>query len=290
MTHVHRRLLPFTAALLLTAAPALAACSVEDVAEAFGPRPDSDVLSLAQRADADASALADTAPEIAELRRGHADRLYAEIERLCGLHEDGSVPDSCAVERTTPDPGELPDESGKLLLDSRTFNLGGLSGVPDESAALVTGQTIELAAFAEPVTLPEPFPLTEEEDRVAAEQLLAWEHAAVYGLGQATAFLPAERAGQLGELAAAHNERILGLQVLLEPEGEVLAAPGYEFETLPAPTDATSAGDFLLALEGDTVQLWHALAAEASDPLWLEWAVVGAAHARAAAQEQDLLV
>lgn len=289
MTHVHRRLIPLTAALLLTAAPALAACSVEDAVQVFGPRPDSDVLSLAQRADTDAAALADTAPELAELRRGHADRLYEEIERLCGVHEDGRVPHSCAVKRTTPDARELPDESSELLRDSRTLNLGRMADVPDESVTLVTGQTIELSALAEPVTLPGAFPLTDDEDQAAAEQLLSWEHAAAHGLGQAAAFLPTDQAGLIKELADARNERILGLQTLLEPDGEVLAAPGYEFEALPAPTDASSAESFLLDLENDTVQLWHSLAAEAQDPLWLEWSVVGAAHARSAAQAQDLV-
>ncbi|AGF72732.1 hypothetical protein A605_08650 [Corynebacterium halotolerans YIM 70093 = DSM 44683] len=279
---MHRRLITLATVALLTAAPALSACSVDDVIGVFGPRADAEVLSLAQRADTDAAALAETAPETAELRRRHANQLYAEIDRLCGVRDDGRVPDSCAVERTTPevgstDPGEVLDRSHELILEEMT-------GLPDGSVALVTGQAIDLAALADPVELPEAFELTDREDVAAAQELLAWEHAASYGLGLASAYLSADQVDALAELADAHDERVLGLRALLEPSGQApVAAPGYELEAFPAPTDPASAAEFITSLEADTVQLWHAAAADAHTAQWREWSVAGAAHAQDAA-------
>lgn len=290
MTHVHRRLTTLSAVLLLTVAPALSACGVDDVIEALGPSPDTDVLALAQRADADAAALAQTSPETAELRRLHADQLYAEIDRLCGVRDDGSVPDSCVVERTVPDASGLPDDPSGVLDDSIALHLEELSDVPDESVALVTGQAIELAALADPVELPGFVELTNPEDIAAAQELLAWEHAAFHGLGLAAAFVDPGQSSELSALADAHQERILGLRALLEPAGQApAAAPGYELEGFPPPSDGPSATEFITSLEADTVQLWHATAAEARTSGWRGWVVGGAAHARDAAGEHHFV-
>ncbi len=281
---MHRRLITLSAALLLTTAPALSACSVDDVVEVFGPRADAEVLSLAQRADADADALAQTAPETAELRRLHSDQLYAEIDRLCGVRDDGRVPDSCAVERAVPETAGLPDDPDEVRNDSLDLNLKEMPALPEETVALVTGQAIDLAALDDPVELPGPFSLSNPADLSAAQELLAWEYAASYGLGLAAAFISPEETPALSELSDAHNERILGLRALLEPGGNApVAAPGYELESITAPTGQASAAALVTSLGADTVQLWHAAAAEARTPQWRAWAVSGAAHAQAAA-------
>jgi len=159
---------------VLLALPFLASCTVDDVVEAFGPRPDSQLVELADLAHADG-------------RTGHADELAAEITRLCGTHADGTVPESCSYT-----PGEA------TAADAFTATVDAVDEVPDDSRDLIARQAVQLAGDAE---LPAVELSTEAAEQ--ARTLLRAEYAATSGLGTARAFLPAEQVDPLIDAADA---------------------------------------------------------------------------------------
>lgn len=271
---MYRRLLPLST-LTVAAIPLLSSCAVVD---ALGPRPNSELLVLAEQAVVDETAHAQNQPAYAELRARQADELIAEITRLCGTSPAGEVPETCEVDR-----GELagsaeagPTEPEQAL----TLTLSSLDELPGESTELVTAHAVDLAGADGDTTLPQPPAVTAEEDLTAARQLLEQEYAVEYGLGVAGAFIAPADQELLDSTLSAVRERILSLQLLLEPTGPVPAArPGYEFTVAPEPLDPASAGNYVRAAAADEVLRWQAAAADAASAQWRDFAVATAAHA-----------
>lgn len=231
----HRR-----SAALLTVAVAsvgLSSCT-------FGPRPNPELLELAQQATADG-------------RTAHADALYAEIERLCGLDEQGEVPTSCEVEHSAGDLRPSPAPLGAYL-DAQ---------VPEESVDLVTLQAVELAS-QDTSELPAT-EVTDPEDQELVREVLRTEHAAVYGLEAARAY--ASDPDYVDRLVDKHEQRV---DVLSEavPDAPVAAA-GYTF-------GAMELDDALVEhIERSTADAWAAAAADATSVEGRSLLVQGAGRA-----------
>lgn len=277
---MNRRLTALLAAPLLTAV--LSSCAaLDDVVEQFGPRPNAAVLELAQRASADADA--DTASPTATLRAGHATELFEEVERLCGVGEDGATPPSCDIDAAT---GEVDASAGDdAALDGY---LAALPRVPAESVDLVVSQAVDLAAAPSSTELPDlPAPLepVTAADAETLRGLLADEHAAVYALDIAQAYLDDAGDARVADLIDAHEQRITVLTRTLEPTGETpVAAPGYAFDGVTAPTDQAQAGQLVDRIAETTDLTWRNAAADAGSLATREWLVRLAGHAAKAAQ------
>lgn len=228
-----------SAALLVAAVAAgsLGACT-------FGPRPDAELLELAQQATADG-------------RSAHADALYAEIERLCGVDEQGEVPTSCEVEHTAGQLRPSPAPLGAYLE----------AQVPEESVDLVTSQAIELASLDSselPATV-----VTDPEDQELVRKVLRQEHAAVYGLEASRAF--ASDPEWVDTLVEKHEQRVSVLSEAV-PDAPVAAA-GYTF-------GGAELGDALVEhIEDSTADAWAAAAADATSPEGRSLLVQGAGRA-----------
>jgi len=220
---VNRRLLPFVLV------PLLASCSVE----MLGPRPNPELSTLADQAHATG-------------RAADAAELEAEIARLCGTHEDGTVPTSC-------DYAPTPVEEA----DAFEVTVAAVDDVPAESRDLVARQAVALAAGkAAPVTLSE----------AAAEQaraLLRTEYAHVYGLQVAQAFH-----GDVEILIDAAETRITALREVLAPAGDVpVAEPGYAVSGELSPGDE----GFVTALVAERDAAWLNAVSDADDDGWRAW-------------------
>lgn len=226
----------------------------------FGPQPNEQVSALADRATTDSETWTG---EAAEVRTRHAAELSAEIARLCGQHEDGTTPDSCAWSPTDTTPGEVSD--------SLTVTVESLDVVPVESRDLLAQQATELAGLVEPVTLPGPIELTPE----AAEQardLLRAEFATAYGLEVARAF---HSASSVDARLDAGEERIALLREILTPLDDVpVAAAGYELSSGLSPEDPA----FVDKLHDDLVATWQGALGDATGAQWQGWLARGAAH------------
>ena len=220
---MNRRLLPFVLV------PLLASCSVE----MLGPRPNPELSTLADQAHATG-------------RAADAAELEAEIARLCGTHEDGTVPTSC-------DYAPTPVEEA----DAFEVTVAAVDDVPAESRDLVARQAVALAAGeAAPVPLPE----------AAAEQaraLLRTEYAHVYGLQVAQAFH-----GDVETLIDAAEMRITALREVLAPAGDVpVAEPGYAVSGELSPGDE----GFVTALVAERDAAWLNAVSDADDDGWRAW-------------------
>lgn len=274
---MNRRLLPL-ASLLLAAIPVLSSCAVVDL---LGPRPNADLLELAEQATIDEHVLADVAPELAALRGEQATALYAEIERLCGRDQSGELPETCAVDTDGLLTPETDTEPAEVVLErALAGHLAAGDEVPAESVDLVTIQSVELAGADEDTELDE-LPMVEDEDDLeAARALLEQEFAAEYGLGVARAFIDPVRATLLDTQLQAHRERILALQAILSPTGELpLPQAGYEFSVGPVPEDSASAAEYAAAVGRDATARWQTAASAAESEPWREFSVNAAAHA-----------
>lgn len=220
---MNRRLLPFVLV------PLLASCSVE----MLGPRPNPELSTLADQAHATG-------------RAADAAELEAEIARLCGTHEDGTVPTSCDY---APTPVEQ--------ADAFEVTVAAVDDVPAESRDLVARQAVALAAGEAA-----PVPLSE----AAAEQaraLLRTEYAHVYGLQVAQAFH-----GDVETLIDAAETRITALREVLAPAGDVpVAEPGYAVSGELSPGDE----GFVTALVAERDATWLNAVSDADDDGWRAW-------------------
>lgn len=220
---MNRRLLPFVLV------PLLASCSVE----MLGPRPNPELSTLADQAHATG-------------RAADAAELEAEIARLCGTHEDGTVPTSC-------DYAPTPVEEA----DAFEVTVAAVDDVPAESRDLVARQAVALAAGEAA-----PAPLSE----AAAEQaraLLRTEYAHVYGLQVAQAFH-----GDVETLIDAAETRITALREVLAPAGDVpVAEPGYAVSGELSPGDE----GFVTALVAERDATWLNAVSDADDDGWRAW-------------------
>lgn len=220
---MNRRLLPFVLV------PLLASCSVE----MLGPRPNPELSTLADQAHATG-------------RAADAAELEAEIARLCGTHEDGTVPTSC-------DYAPTPVEEA----DAFEVTVAAVDDVPDGSRDLIARQAVALASG-------ESGGMELSEAAAAqARELLQGEYAHVYGLEVAQAF----HSGTAPLIDAA-DLRIAALQNVLDPTGDVpVAAPGYEVAVDAQPSDE----GFIDALLAERDAAWLRAVAEAGDDGWRAW-------------------
>jgi hypothetical protein len=97
------------------------------------------------------------------------------------------------------------------------------------------------------------------------QRALAAEHAAVWALQLATAFLPAELAGQVAEAAAAHRARRDTVDRLLRDRGAVPVAPEAAYATPVPVTDRNSALVLLVTAESDVAAGWRSLIERTDD-------------------------
>lgn len=277
--YVNRRLTAFLLAPLL--AVTLSACTAADrIVEQFGPRPHPAVLDLAHRAEADAGSGTATA----ELRAGHAEELFTEVQRLCGVDETGTTPDSCAFERGVTNTPAPTKDSGEAALAEY---LQAIPRVPQESVDLLVSQAVDLAGVTTGEELPElpaPRESLTESDADTLRELADGEHAAIYALDIAQAYLDETGDAQAAALIVAAEERLAVLNQTLTSTGAVpLPAPGYDFAGDP-PVDATMAVDLLNRVAADVDAAWRRAAAGTTDPAGREWLIQIAGHAAAAAR------
>lgn len=243
---MNRRL---TFAAFLVCVPLLASCAVVDF---FGPRPDSALVELAQTAQADAKESEDSS--YAQLRRTQSEELFAEINRLCGLEEDGQVPDTCVIEDTDPagPAGSREDAVAQLVELAEK--------VPEDSRPLLIDQAIALADGD--AALPE----TPDEDMLGeARRLLEFEYSTVYGLDVAEA-----HGADVDTVA--HEELIVQLQEFIGEDAPV-ADPAY---TATWPDDST-AQEFADELVQSSRDSFEAAAVTAKDSQWRSWLIHAAA-------------
>lgn len=234
------------------AGAAFTACSP---AEVFGPRPDPELVQLAQQAEADAAA-ADG--EVAALREEHAAELYTEIARLCGLDESGAPPSSCAVDDPDPAPEASPVPLGRYL--------EVVDDVPEQSRDLVVDQAIDLAVLDSSEA---PATAVDEDDHGLVAKMIEREHAAVYGLKSARAFA-SEPAG-VDELVERHQARLLSAQQTI-PDPPVAAA-GY------TGADVSAGDEFIRTEEDNLIAAWRAAAADSTTEQGRALLIAGAADA-----------
>ncbi|AKK09048.1 hypothetical protein CTEST_08090 [Corynebacterium testudinoris] len=249
MSDVNHRL---TLALVMSV-PLLASCTVDDIAMAFGPSPNAELVKIANRAAAD-----HRTEELAALE--------AEIARLCGTHADGSAPQSCAWE---PEPEKAPGGDDLSVL------IEGTGKAPAESRPLLVGLAVD-QAIEQPAGNEFPVDVDIKADVDLVREMLEQEYAAEYAIGVANAFGdPAD----VDKLREAHQLRILRLQELLAPHSVVpVAEPGYELangESLPSIKD----------IERNLELEWMASAVDAQTNAWRDWAVRGAASTRLSVQD-----
>ncbi|MGP6172937.1 DUF4439 domain-containing protein [Corynebacterium sp. A21] len=277
---MNRKLLPL-ATLMILSLPALSACAVVDL---LGPRPNSELQTLAAQAVHDEVALTEQDPAAAQLRGRQADTLLTEIQRLCGTDETGTVPTTCEVDLSGyVVPSGAPETPAEIINAALGNYVHALDAVPEQSRDLLTTQAIELAAADGDIALPDPLLITAEEDLNTARSLLEQELAAEYGLGVALAFADADTRTTIDALLSAHRERILALQLLLQDSGQVPEPQaGYEFDQAPEPVDTASARLFADTIAADTHLRWQSAAVNAESVEWRGFAVEAAAHSRVA--------
>lgn len=274
------------AAALAACALTLTACSPVDI---FGPRPNGELVALARQAEADAASL--DGP-VADIRAFHAEQLYDDITRTCGVTPDGDPPATCQVERG---PGEETGAADPAAAARALTDAAAHSRFPADSTDLVVAQAIDLAAAAEdqlPGSADEadepaggPKPITNDTAVEAATQLVNEEYAVQFGLDVASAFADDALQERIDTLRPLHDERIDALRSSfpeLPPR-----APGYEIAG-GGPTNPAEAARFVEDVESNLVEAWRAASSKAvteqSDVQWRELAIALAAHAQRAAR------
>ena len=169
-------------AVTLCALP-LTACDALDI---VGPRPNAELIALAQQAFADGQVLDDAT--LAHTRHTQATQLFNEVERLCGTTEAGEVPTTCAVERGPGEATGNADPTAAASLATAAL-LDAAANVPEDSVTLLVAQAIDLrAGQAADAADVDGEALDNEEDIEAARAMLRAEYAAQYGFAMATAY------------------------------------------------------------------------------------------------------
>ena len=263
----------------------LAACTIIPAPEA-----DPTLSALSADAHADVAELSGTDPRGAEVRERHAEALDAEIRRLCGVLEDGTVPDSCTVPEATDATVSATIGSADVLPESAELIAREVASVPQESVlkltrmhgelAVLTGTTAEPSAaetFVDDATF-DP----DSADLEAALRALEWQYSAIYGLEVAQAWADPPVATSIGEAVAGHRELAEQLRELLSgvPESRLpVPAAGYGMPEGKAPTDAGSALATAVSIETDSVFMWQADATTAEQPVWRVWCVLAGSTA-----------
>lgn len=243
---MNRRL---TLAALVACVPLMSSCAVVDF---FGPRPNAALVELAQTAQADAQASQDE--EFSQMRLTQSEALFQEINRVCGLEEDGMVPDTCTIndEEHAGPSGSAKDAVAQLveLADD----------APADSRPLLISQAISLAdGNAE-------LPAEPDEKMVAeAKQLLENEYATIYGLDVAEA-----NGAQVN--TDVHEALSLELKEVIGAEAPVSGA-SYE-ASWPDDSNAQQFADELVQASRNS---FEALAATTDDPQWRNWLIHAAA-------------
>lgn len=264
----------------MSAAAALTACSPVDV---FGPRPDTDLLTLARQAEADAGTLKGDA---AGMREFHARQLFDEITRLCGTDSTGLPPSSCEVERGPGDEAGANDPAAAAA--ALTESLVSTSGkLPDESVPLVVAQAIDLAASlpqGSDLGFPVPAePIADEALKETAAAMIKEEYAVQFGLDLASAYADDNLQARIDNLRPLHDARIDALREAFPDLPQ--RAPGYEVDG-GGPTTTAEAAAFVGDMESNLIDRWRAAASDAftedTPAQWRELIIALAAHAQRA--------
>lgn len=265
-----KKLLP--ALVALPTAVALTGCSVMDV---VGPRPNKELVGLANQAEADALS---GEVDLRELRAVQAVQLRGETLRLCGTEPDGGVPRTCAFEL---DAADLTAEPLAQLVDT---TVATAPRVPEESADLVVAQAIDAAALRPVELAPEGLSLV-DADFEPAKAALEREYALAYGLGLAEAFADSALRGRIHALASASQERAAVLESGLGAQVPVPAA-GYQVADGRPPATTAEATELVERLQREVVDGLRFSAArahaEGHGDAWRRAAILLAAQAQRA--------
>lgn len=265
-----KKLLP--ALVALPAAAALAGCSVMDV---VGPRPNAQLVSLANQAEADA--LAGDA-DLRELRAAQAGQLRGEALRLCGTAPDGEVPPTCAFEL---DAAGVTAEPLAQLVDSTVVTAPRL---PEESVDLVVAQAVDAAALRPVELAPEGLVLA-DADFEPATAALQREYALAYGLGLAEAFADGTLRGRIHSLQAASEQRVTLLESGFDTDIPVAPA-GFQVAGGQPPANTAEAAELVERLQCEVVEGLRFTAARAHrenhGEAWRRAAILLAAQAQRA--------
>lgn len=224
------------------------------VAEAMGPKPNQALVNLAHYAEtksADDSDVTDSGSH--ELLAAQSAELYTEIERLCGLREDGTTPPSCARDKMTPSDDETLSSLTPVEAIAHSAH-----DVPAESRPLLATQAADLAALAPEQDLPE-LPVLEPGPAIElATQQLEWEYSQVYGLDFARAFLEGESVTAVDAQIKEMESRIDVLRAALA-NAESIPVPqaAYTSEGSQLPTDPASATAFVAQLSKSEGTFWR---------------------------------
>ncbi|MCQ9371009.1 ferritin-like domain-containing protein [Corynebacterium sp. 35RC1] len=262
---------PIAAVSLILLPLGLAGCSVLDPQ----PLPDAHLAALAATAQAD--------------RPNDAAALRAEMIRVCGHREDGSVPESCseqAIDATISSSQAVEPAEAAGQVEDLFFAL------PEQSRLLVAQMYTTLPASSDVEVTPEPPALEgseqppqdkaqdpeqeSESDWAAALRTgLEEEYELLYGLDVARAFADPATTARIDRAHQVHTERVAQLQELLSPTGDVPAAlPAYAFApSSTVPVDQATAAIAVDELLSSTSSTWANIAAEAKTEAFASYAL-----------------
>ncbi|AKE41447.1 putative secreted protein [Corynebacterium kutscheri] len=243
---------------LILSAFALASCSV-----LHGPTADPTLSLIYSDAVANTEQGIDRAEDAATLEK--------EILRLCGHHEDGSTPDSCAIKTATTPAHNITESSTRIFTS--------VDSIPQESMGIVATQFVHLASLGATIPeLPANITLTDAETE-AATALLQRHHATIYGLGVALSY--SDNEDTITSLISTHTKSASQLQQLLSDD--LVAEAGYSFTESAQITDAASAQNFITTEEKLFLEeiLFHA--SQAETPSWRQYLLIEAARAATSA-------
>ena len=262
---------PIAAVSLILLPLGLAGCSVLDPQ----PLPDAHLAALAATAQAD--------------RPNDAAALRAEMIRVCGHREDGSVPESCseqAIDATISSSQAVEPAEAAGQVEDLFFAL------PEQSRFLVAQMYTTLPASSDVEVAPEPPALegseqppqnkaqdpeqeSESDWATALRTGLEEEYKLLYGLDVARAFADPATTARIDRAHHVHTERVAQLQELLAPTGDVPAAlPAYAFApSATVPVDQATAATAVDELLRSTSSTWAHIAAEAKTEAFASYAL-----------------